>query len=192
LTGLISTLYRPVTVSYYESPFDIQDDVESKTLQHNDQLIDLPDGDRITPMTRGDLSAVCQLECASQHDSWSMQHFADELVNPVAKIDLYWCRDVLAGFLCSWLIAGELQIQNLATLPGMRRRGIAARLLQSAIERSRRSGLNVVCLEVRTGNAPAIALYQRFGFVAAGRRPGYYPDGEDALLMTCQVDAEVD
>ena len=192
MTGLISTLYRPVTVSYYESPFDIQADVESKTLQHYDQLIDLPDGHRIAPMNRGDLSAVCQLECVSQRDSWSMQHFADELVNPVAKIDLYWCRDVLAGFLCSWLIAGELQIQNLATLPSMRRRGIAARLLQYAIERSRGSGLSSVCLEVRTGNAPAIALYQRFGFVATGRRTAYYPDGEDACLMTYQLDTAIE
>jgi len=192
LTGLISTLYRPVAVSYYESPFDIQADVESETLQHNDQLIDLPDGDRITPMTRGDLSSVYQLECASQHDSWSMQHFADELVNPVAKIDLYWCRDVLAGFLCSWLIAEELQIQNLATLPSMRRRRIAARLLEYVIERTRRSGLNSVCLEVRTGNAPAIALYQQFGFVATGKRTAYYPDGEDACLMTYPLDAAIE
>ncbi len=143
-------------------------------------------------MTRADLPAVYQLELASQHDSWSMQHFADEFANPAAKIDLYWCRDVLAGFLCSWLIAGELQIQNLATLPRMRRQGVAARLLEHVIERSRRSGLNSVCLEVRTGNAPAIALYQRFGFIAAGRRPSYYPDGEDALLMTYQVDAAVE
>ena len=140
-------------------------------------------------MTRADLPAVCRLECASQRDSWSTQHFVDEFANPAAKIDLYWSRDVLAGFLCSWLIAGELQIQNLATLPSMRRQGIAARLLEYVIERSRRSGLNSVCLEVRAGNAPAIGLYQRFGFVAAGRRPAYYPDGEDALLMTYHVDA---
>jgi ribosomal-protein-alanine N-acetyltransferase len=158
-------------------------------LLHNDQLIVLPDGDRITPMTMADLPAVYQLECASQQDRWSLQHFADELANPVAAIDLYWCRDSLAGFLCSWLIAGELQIQNLATLPEMRRRGIVARLLEYVVERSRRSGLNSICLEVRTGNGAAIALYQRFGFVAAGRRPAYYPDGEDALLMTYQMDA---
>ena len=121
-----------------------------------------------------------------------MQHFDDEFANPVAKIDLYWHRDLLAGYICSWLIAGELQIQNLATLPSMRRLGVAARLLEYVIERSRRSGLKSICLEVRTGNAPAIALYQRFGFVVAGSRPGYYPDGEDALLMMYQMDAEVE
>ena len=135
-----------------------------------------------------DLDAVHQLECHCQRDPWSRQHFVDELVNPVSAVDLYWCREVLAGFLCSWLIAGELQVQNLATRPDQRRRGVAARLLAHAIERSRMSGLSSVCLEVRTSNVPAIALYRQFGFVETDRRPGYYPDGEEALLMVYQVE----
>jgi ribosomal-protein-alanine N-acetyltransferase len=116
-----------------------------------------------------------------------LQHFADELDNPVASVDLYWCHDELAGFLCSWLIAGELQIQNLATLPRLRRRGIAGNLLEHVIRRSRATGLTSIWLEVRLSNAPAIALYERFGFSACGRRPAYYPDGEDALIMTYHV-----
>ncbi len=144
----------------------------------------LPDGDSIILMQRGDLAEVHQLECVSQQESWSLQHFADELENPVASVDLYWHRDQLAGFLCSWLIAGELQIQNLATLPAMRRHGVAARLLDHVIARSRLSGLTSVCLEVRASNVPAISLYERFGFSACGKRSAYYPDGEDALVMT--------
>ena len=88
--------------------------------------IPLPDGDCIEKMQQEDLVAVHQLERASQHEPWSLQHFADELENPVASVDLYWHHDQLSGFLCTWLIAGELQIQNLATLPAIRRRGIAA------------------------------------------------------------------
>ena len=70
----------------------------------------LPAGDRVAPMQPADLAAVHQLECVSQDDAWSLQHFADELKSPVASVDLYWCQNQLAGFLCSWLIAGELQI----------------------------------------------------------------------------------
>ncbi|MDH3998775.1 MAG: GNAT family N-acetyltransferase, partial [Desulfuromonadales bacterium] len=98
-------------------------------------LIDFPDGDSIRPMLPADLEQVLQLERASQSDAWSEQHFIDELNNPVASIDLYWSKHLLAGFLCSWLIAGEMQVQNLATSPQMRRKGIAARLLQHAIAR---------------------------------------------------------
>ncbi len=143
----------------------------------------LPDGDRIEPLRRADLDAVQQLECASQPDPWTFQHFADELDNPLASVDLYWSKGVLAGFLCSWLVAGELQIQNLATLPAMRRKGIAVRLLEHVIVRSRATGLTSIWLEVRVSNVPAIALYKRFGFSVCGTRKAYYPDGEDALLM---------
>jgi ribosomal-protein-alanine N-acetyltransferase len=155
-------------------------------MQINQSMI-LSEGDRIVLMQQEDLAVVHQLECASQSDPWSLRHFADELDSRVATVDLYWCREQLAGFLCTWLIAGELQIQNLATLPQMRRRGIAAKLLAHAIERSQEQGLTSVCLEVRVTNKPAITLYERFGFTIDGTRPSYYPDGEDALLMTYQL-----
>ena len=39
-------------------------------------------------------------------------------------------------------------------------------------------------LEVRESNSPAIELYERFSFHAAGMRRRYYQDnGEDALIM---------
>jgi len=160
-------------------------------LQTFEAIPGLPAGETIRAMRQADLAAVHALECASQPDPWTRQHFADELANPVAAVDLYWCGAELAGYLCSWLIAGELQVQNLATAPRFRCRGIAARLLGHVIARGRDRGLEAVCLEVRAGNAAAIALYERFGFVAGGRRKAYYPDGEDALLMTYQLSGDV-
>ena len=45
-------------------------------------------------------------------------------------------------------------------------------------------GAERVGLEVRTDNAPAQALYRRFGFAPVGVRRGYYqPSGADALVM---------
>ena len=155
---------------------------------HTNKSISLPAGDRIALMQQADLAAVHQLECVSQKANWSLQHFSDELNNSVASVDLYWCQGELAGFLCTWLIAGELQIQNLATLPTMRRRGIARQLLEHVIARSHKSGLNSIFLEVRVSNTSAIALYERFGFFARGKRSSYCPDGEDALIMTHTVE----
>jgi ribosomal-protein-alanine N-acetyltransferase len=43
-------------------------------------------------------------------------------------------------------------------------------------------------LELRASNVPARALYEQAGFVVAGRRPRYYPGGEDALLMTLDLE----
>jgi ribosomal-protein-alanine N-acetyltransferase len=45
-------------------------------------------------------------------------------------------------------------------------------------------------LEVRAGNAPAIALYEGEGFVRVGVRRGYYPAAggrEDALLLRLEL-----
>jgi ribosomal-protein-alanine N-acetyltransferase len=36
---------------------------------------------------------------------------------------------------------------------------------------------------VRVSNQSAIALYRKYGFREEGRRPNYYHDGEDALIM---------
>lgn len=155
-----------------------------------EQLLTLPAGDKITSMTESDLPLVYKLERESQSDPWSLQHFIDELDNPVAAVSLYWSGNNLAGFLCTWLIAGEMQVQNIATSPSMRRQGVAVRLLEYAIECGRKQGLDSICLEVRVSNQPAIALYERFGFNASGVRSGYYPDGEDAQLMTYHVGAD--
>jgi hypothetical protein len=37
---------------------------------------------------------------------------------------------------------------------------------------------------VRPGNASAHALYRRLGFALTGRRPGYYRDGGEALVLS--------
>jgi ribosomal-protein-alanine N-acetyltransferase len=143
-------------------------------------------GETIRPMIVDDLPLVHALECAAEQDPWSLEHFAAELGNPFSRVDLCWRDGQLAGFICTWLVAGEVQVQNVATAPAFRRQGVAARLLGLAIERCRASGFEAAWLEVRASNAGAIALYERFGFREAARRAGYYPDGEDALVMCCQ------
>ena len=143
----------------------------------------LPHEDKIVPMRQSDLYLVHQLECISQKNPWSLKGFENELTNSMSSVDLYWRNNDLAGYLCSWLIEKELQIQNLAVKPDYRRQGIAVQLINHVIKRSRISGLQAIFLEVRKNNKPAIELYRRFGFYHSGTRPNYYPDGEDALVM---------
>jgi ribosomal-protein-alanine N-acetyltransferase len=56
-------------------------------------------------------------------------------------------------------------------------------LLRRAHEEARLRGCAVVTLEVSHRNAAARHLYESEGYIAVGRRAGYYADGSDAVLM---------
>ena len=148
----------------------------------------MPDEHLIRPFQPADMSAVHAIECSCQAHPWTIPHFEAEHDNPVAAIDIYLWDKVVAGFLCSWFIAGELQIQNLATARAFLRKGVAARLLGYVLARSHCAGMASAWLEVRATNLPAIELYRQFGFKVMTQRSGYYQDGEDALIMCLQGD----
>ena len=77
---------------------------------------------------------------------------------------------------------------NVAVEPRLLRTGIATTLLDTLITRVGADAR--LTLEVRPTNTAGIALYRRFGFLPAGRRPRYYPAGddrEDALVMTMEL-----
>ena len=79
----------------------------------------------------------------------------------------------------------EAFVQTLGVAPSAQRQGLGARLLQALLEEAARRRHSTVLLEVRADNAPAIGLYERFGFRRTGIRRGYYqPSGTDALVMT--------
>lgn len=137
----------------------------------------------IQPFQTPDLADVVRIERICYRFPWCAAQFLQEAANPFATLDLLRIDRELAGYHCYWLIAGEMQILNLATAPEFRKRGVAARLLKHAFASSRGKGLETAWLEVRRSNVPAIALYLHMGFRNAGCRSGYYQDGEDALLM---------
>ncbi len=56
--------------------------------------------------------------------------------------------------------------------------------MQEAAERGRARKARLVTLEVRAGNAPAIALYHQLGYRDVAIRPRYYAEeNEDAIVM---------
>ena len=144
---------------------------------------------RITPE---DLPEILALERRCYTYPWSEEMFRRELDNPLSTVELLRMDNRLAGYLCSWQVADEMHILNVATDPEFRRRGVARELLQRCFDRAKKNEVAQVLLEVREGNAGAIALYRTFGFRVSGHRPRYYPDGEDALLMKWSKGGEGD
>lgn len=71
-----------------------------------------------------------------------------------------------------------------------RRRGVGRALLAAAVEWARAAGVRKLELHVFPHNAPAIALYESFGFVQEGYRREHYRRGNeyvDAILMAYEV-----
>ena len=99
--------------------------------------------------------------------------------------------EILTGSVWVQTVLDEGYIGNVAVRPAYRRRGIADALLQGLEKLGRERELSFLTLEVRAGNAPAIALYEKNGYARVGRRPGYYDHPkEDAILMTYDIEQE--
>jgi ribosomal-protein-alanine N-acetyltransferase len=91
-----------------------------------------------------------------------------------------------------WIVAGEAQLFNIVVDPAYRGNEIGFRLLEHMIKVASQT-CNVITLEVRRSNVPAISLYLKSGFRQTGMRKAYYTDnGEDAVLMDRDLDNNED
>lgn len=89
------------------------------------------------------------------------------------------------GYVGMMYVLDEGYISNVAVAPESRRLGVADALIGDLMRRAEGLGLAFVTLEVRCGNAAAISLYEKHGFIPVGRRKNYYEfPREDAILMT--------
>jgi [ribosomal protein S18]-alanine N-acetyltransferase len=93
--------------------------------------------------------------------------------------------ELVTGVLGVWLLADEAHIVTVAVRESHRRHGIAELLLISAIHLAQAKGQELVTLECRVSNEPALALYDKYGFERVGLRPRYYSDNhEDAYVLS--------
>lgn len=149
----------------------------------------------ITPLTPDDLDAIMLLERQVFQDPWTRRMYLIDLTQnnlatylaarPADPDDLQSGRlpPILAwgGF---WLMVDEAHIATIATHPEWRGCGLGQWLMLALLDAAVRRGAVTATLEVRIGNLPARALYEKLGFQVTGHRPRYYRDGEDGLIMT--------
>lgn len=131
-----------------------------------------------------DIQDVMELERLCFRTRWTREQFLLGLERGAFRI--IGIRE--AGALCAYvafsLIAGEMEVMNIATHPEHRRRGLGTRLLGKALTVCKGEKAEQCFLEVRRSNHAAIDLYKKFGFIHVGERKNYYPDNnEDALLF---------
>ena len=129
-----------------------------------------------------DLPSVIAIERRAFPTPWSLAMFVLELSKPAGICLAARSNDQLVGYIICSRFDQVWHIMNVSVDPELHRRGIATSMIDEVLGRVGREGQ--ITLEVRPTNSGAIALYEKFGFLAAGRRPRYYQDnGEDALIM---------
>ena len=133
-----------------------------------------------------DIQGIFEISNLSFKLPWSMESIKSELSNPLAKYIV--AKDIesnkILGFIGVWIILGEGDITNIAVHPEFRKLGIGEKLLTSMINLCESLDCNIINLEVRSSNLPAISLYKKLNFLEVGLRKGYYEDNkEDAILM---------
>lgn len=91
--------------------------------------------------------------------------------------------ETVVGFAITTRQPDEVHLLDVAVAVALRRSGIARRLLAWLAAAAMADGATAMTLEVRTSNGGARRLYDQLGFTSSGVRPGYYTDGEDAVIM---------
>ena len=147
---------------------------------------------KLRELTPADAPRCAELDVVlfSGETPWSSEAFRSEFSQPhnfyfgVEDTD----RDgLLVGYAGIGMLGPaadpEFEIHTIGTDPQHQRRGVGALMMDNICHIADVKNAPVF-LEVRVGNDPAIAMYERYGFEKMGLRRGYYqPSGADAHTM---------
>ncbi|MBQ8759312.1 MAG: ribosomal protein S18-alanine N-acetyltransferase [Clostridia bacterium] len=133
----------------------------------------------------GDIAETEKL-CFSE--PWSEDAVSDFLGYEYNGAIICLADGAFAGYVTYTSICGEIQIANVASKPDFRRMGVGSLLMDALGNLGKETGAEVITLEVRSKNTPAIGLYEKYGFVTVGVRKNFYkkPD-DDAVLMNLDL-----
>jgi [ribosomal protein S18]-alanine N-acetyltransferase len=132
-----------------------------------------------------DVPHVVAIDALAFHTPWPARSYAFEIQDSNNSHMITLCQgDMIIGYAGMWLIEDEAHISTIATHPDYRGFGFGELLLIGLLNISFVHKAAYAVLEVRVGNTPAIALYQKYEFAVVGTRKNYYRDtNEDAHLM---------
>ncbi len=138
----------------------------------------------LRPLMEADLAVVAAIEDASDLPARSLEARRAELDDERTRGVVLEAGGEVVGVGSLWLAPDDAHITSLAVAEEVRRRGHGRRLVTALVALVGSLGAGAVTLEVRTSNEAARALYGGCGFEEVGERRRYYPDGEDAVIMT--------
>jgi ribosomal-protein-alanine N-acetyltransferase len=123
-----------------------------------------------------DLDWVLAIEGAHPTSAhWTRRQFEEELKSEASVFLVIPER----GFLVARRYPPNLEVLDVAV--AVQRKGTGRDLLKALGAEA--NGCEKITLEVSARNEGGLAFYAALGFAEVGRRPRFYPDGSDAVLM---------
>lgn len=143
---------------------------------------------KIVQMNSSHFNRILELEkLCFGNDAWSVSLFISELKSPYTYyITVLDEDDKVIGYAGCRVVFEEAELVNICVDPNCRRNGVASSILEHFAEYWKSKEIEYAFLEVRVSNAPAIRLYEKFGFVRISIRERYYGD-EDAFIMMLNI-----
>ena len=146
-----------------------------------------------------DILGIERISCPSPWDFEILNYFIDNSTFLIATtlsikspasdmLPLSKNVPAIIGFIIADIVSeGGTQIchiKDLAVSPSWRKNGIGTKLIYSIFEHFSFKEISSAKLEVRKNNTDAISIYTKLGFSLHHEISNYYPDGENALVLT--------
>ncbi len=140
---------------------------------------------RFRPLQMADLDKVMAIEPTIYPYPWTRGNFSDSLK---AGYSCWACEHEgdLIGYAVLMMVLDEAHLLNISIASEFQGYGLGQQLLEHVISIARKHKGQMMFLEVRPSNKPALKLYEKNGFNEFSVRKGYYPaekGREDAILM---------
>ncbi|HEY1135199.1 MAG TPA: GNAT family N-acetyltransferase, partial [Nocardioides sp.] len=146
-------------------------------------------GPGLRPARTADVARVAALETdLFGRDAWTSEQVVAELSAPGrAMLVAEGPERTVTGHVTGYAVlgvAGDIaDLLRIGVAPDARRAGIASALLEHLLGAARAAGAERMLLEVSAVNTGAVAFYAAHGFAEIHRRPRYYRDDSDALVL---------
>lgn len=139
---------------------------------------------KIREMQLDDLKQVMTIEEANFSVPWTETGFFTFLLREDTLFLVAEEGEKILGYCGVVTVQDEGDITNVAVEKNSQNQGIGKKLLEEMFQRTQKAGVCRLFLEVRAGNAAALHLYEKMGFVQTGIRKNYYEQPvEDGVVM---------
>lgn len=139
----------------------------------------------IRKMTWDDLEQVVAIENDNFSAPWTETGFFTYLMREDALFLVAEEAEEILGYCGVIMAVDEGDITNVSVKKTIQGKGVGTALLKELIRQTADKGVLTLFLEVRESNQPALALYEKQGFVRMGVRKNYYTDPvEDGITMS--------